>query len=162
MNMQDLLYFQVIADIILCGTIVFLLIRLGRRMDGSAKQGNGLPQLEEFNVLLQESRNDVARFSQSVEESCEKFRSLVLELEDSEARLTRLLKKSNSQCERLTKSYLSSDQAGESHHERYDHIIKAYHDGAKPEEIARLSGMTEGEVSLLIDLGRKRQETGPG
>ncbi len=158
MAMQSLLVFQIIADVVLCLAILFLLMRIGRNIGGPNPPGIDAKYLLEFRELIQESRNEAARFTLTMEESYQKFKELALELEEKERSLARLFHEVKGQFEKFETLTGPRDTGV---HTGYDLVLTLLKAGASAKEIAQKSGLTEGEVSLILDLENKRKETSP-
>ncbi len=154
MDTQSLFIFQIIADGVLCLVILFFLIRLGRNIGKAGTPALEEKHLAEFRKLIQESREETGRFSRTMEESCRKFRDLGAALADGEARLAGLIQ----EAKRLQSPDHRDIAAGD---DPYEPILQAFRKGTGVKEIARQSGLTEGEVSLIIDLDNKKRGKTP-
>ena len=153
--MQSLLIFQIIADVFLCIAILFLLTRIGQNI-GKAKTPVVEKYIAELGKLIQESRAEAEHFSRIMDESCGKFKELAAHLETQEAKFAERLLEVNQQLEKC--------QPWERAHDRdtgnkYGNIIALLKTGLTVKEVAQQSGLTEGEVSLIFELEKKK--TGP-
>jgi len=155
MDVKTILIFQLIADILLCMAFLFLLLRIGRNIKRHAAAVADDRYLAEFKKLLQDSQNDAARFFLKVDESIEKFNELALSLERKEESLKRLVQDVHGQGDAggtmgRAVSEISSEK-------RHDQIMKLLETGLTPEQIAGCTGLTIGEVMLIVDLEKKIQ-----
>jgi hypothetical protein len=164
MDMQALLIFQIVADVVLCIAIVFLLTRIGRNI-GQARAPLGDEQyLAELGLLIKESHAEAEHFSRTLDESCAKFKDLAVHLEEQEARLALRLQEVNRQLKGGQSPDKTPDKApGQTPDQeagsKYANIIALLKTGLTVKEAARQSGSTEGEVALIFELEKKKTES---
>jgi DNA-binding NarL/FixJ family response regulator len=156
MNLQLLFTVQLIADAVLCLAIVFLFAILNREIkkrnvavdaDSIAEFKSVIAQSQAASVELlkamDESRRILKEISYAIDEKERRLRTL---LEASEARLTAW--KGHEE----TESVKPTDRL-------YTSVIEMARAGATARDIAERLGLTEGEVSLVIELDRKKNES---
>jgi len=151
--MQSLLIFQIIADVVLCLAILFLLTRIGRNIGQTKAPVVEEKYLAELGRLIQESRAEAEQFSRTMDESCLKFRELALNLERQEARLAERLQEATRQLEKSSQPDMTQDQQAGN---KYGHAIALFRTGISIRETAQRTGLTEGEVSLIFELEKKK------
>ena len=151
--MQGLLIFQIIADVILGIAILFLLTRLGRTI-GRAKAPVGEDKyLAELGQLIRDSRAEAEHFSRTIEESCIKFKELASNLETQEAKLAQRLEAADQQ---LAKCYPAGMVQDPDSGDKYSQVISLLRTGVTVREAAQRFSLTEGEVSLIFELDKKK------
>ena len=154
--MQALLIFQIVADVFLCLAILFLLMRIGRNIGKAKSPVPAEKYLAELGKLIQESRAEAEHFSRTIDESCIKFRDLADKLETQEAKLAERLQEVHRQQEKCHSQDLAqASDAGN----KYSNIIVLLKTGLTVKEVAQRSGLTEGEVSLIFELEKKKTES---
>ena len=153
MEIKYLLFLQIIADVILCGAILFMLLRLKHNMGKTANPMINEEHLLELSKLIKESREEAGHFADAMEDGCRTFKGLAGKLEEKEAILLGLIYKIEKSLENIKipedHSLLPRENPLEVQHE---HISKAYKEGATIKEIAERLALPEGEVSLIIGL----------
>lgn len=155
--MQGLLIFQIIADFFLCAAIIFLLMRIGRNI-GKASPPVVVEEkyLTELGKLIRESRAEAEHFSRTIDESSRIFRDLSSHLEAQETKLAERLQEVNRQLESSppTGSTPVNDAVN-----KYGNVAAILKEGMTIKEAAQRSGLTEGEVSLIFELEKKKAGT---
>lgn len=154
--MQELLIFQIVADVVLCIAILFLLTRIGRNIGPPRPPMLEEKYLAELGKLIQESHTEAEHFSRTMDESCIRFKDLAIHLEAQEARLAERLQGVNRQLEKAPPLDSTHDQEADN---KYSNIIALLKTGMTVKEAARQSGLTEGEISLIFELEKKKTET---
>jgi DNA-binding NarL/FixJ family response regulator len=104
---------------------------------------------------IQESRAEAELFSRTIDESCIKFKDLADKLETQEAKLAERLQEVHRQQEKCHP--LDPAQASDAGN-KYSNIIVLLKTGLTVKEVAQRSGLTEGEVSLIFELEKKKTE----
>jgi hypothetical protein len=155
--MQALLIFQIIADVILCIAILFLLMRIGRNIGQAKPLVVDEKYLAELEKLIQGSRAEAEHFSRVMDESCLKFKDLAAHLEAQEAKLAERLQEVNrlEKCPPPPLDNTPGHDAGN----KYGNVIALLKTGITVKEVALRSGLTEGEVSLIFELEKKKTES---
>jgi hypothetical protein len=154
MDIQSTLFLQIIADIILCLVIVYLLFRLRGNLNKKEAIVIDDKSLLQFRQLLEESQADGERLFRTIDESYRKFYELAQNLEVHEEKLRALVEEIKGKTETLD---LTGYTGGHDSKEQYEPIIKLLKEGIAFDEIAVRTGITSGEISLIADLERMRQ-----
>jgi methylthioribose-1-phosphate isomerase len=146
MSIEFMLWLQILADIALCLAIVFL-IRAANREMKKRPGGIGAKNFSEFSKLIEHSRRSTDHLFHALNE----VKELVYVLNEKENRLRTLIKESDA---------MSEDRKSEdsSRGEKYEDVIKMARQGLAEKEIADTLNLTEGEICLILDLHRKKNE----
>lgn len=153
MGMQALMIFQIIADIVLCIAILFLLMRIGRNIGQAKPPVLDDASLAELGRLIQESRAEAEHFSRVMDESCAKLKNLAAHLETQEAKLAEHRQEVNRQ---LEQSRLPEGAPDHDVSNKYTNVSALLKMGLTVKEAARQTGLTEGEISLIFELEKKK------
>jgi hypothetical protein len=157
MNTKIILIIQIVADVVLCTVVLFLLISIGKKIARSRSSAVNEKYLLEFQNLLAESQASAAGFFRTLDANCEKFKELAADLEEKEKSLTALIQEAQRKLEKFSRIGVAPDSS--SSEQKYDLIMKLSGQGVSEAEMAKRSELTAGEISLIIDLERKRRET---
>jgi len=156
MGMQALLIFQIIADVVLCIAILFLLMRIGRNISQTRSPVVEEKYLAELGTLIQASRAEAEHFAQIIDESCIKCKDLAIHLEEKEAKLAARLHDVDRQ---LGNSPPPAGLPEQERGDKYGNISALLKTGMTVKEAAQQSGLTEGEVTLIFELEKKKTES---
>lgn len=156
MDLPSIVIFQIIADVVLCIAVLFMLLRIGRIISTSHTQAISNENLSAFQKSLDASREDAAHFFHRLDESYTKFKELAMSLEREEERLKALIEEVQGHGERFEKMGHAADH--QSVELTYQRIMRFLDDGLSIEEIAERSGLTAGEVVLISNLESKKKE----
>ena len=154
-NPQVFFAIQVAADLVLCIAVIFILSRVNRELKGR-KSTIDPKAMSELGRLIQESQNATTNLMQAMEESRKALRDVSLSIDEKEDRLKRLMTQASSHIDRLDKTNAPLEEALPG--KRYGEVIRLADQGFTPAEIADSLGLTEGEVSLILDLARRRSD----
>jgi DNA-binding NarL/FixJ family response regulator len=155
-NPQVFFAIQVAADVVLCLAVIFILSRVNRELK-RRKSTIDPKAMSELGRLIRESQNATSSLMQAMEESRKALRDVSLSIDDKEARLKRLIEQATSHIDKLDKT---SAVLGEALPEkRYDEVIRLAGQGYTSPDIAGSLGLSEGEVSLILDLARRRSDS---
>ncbi len=156
MDMQALFIFQIFADAVLGIAVLFVFLRIRRTMSEAQPVAISSGQLVEFQKSLEQSRDEAAHFFRKLDESFAKFQELATSLEGKEERLNRLVEEVRIQCARLEElGRAGEEQAREP---KYQKVLQLRATGLSSEEIAERSGLTVGEVALIVNLENSKKE----
>ena len=158
METQTILIFLIIADAVLCIAVLFLLSRIGKHISRPQSPVYDGEHLLEFQRLLDESQDAAAGFFRTLDINCNKFKELASELEERERSLTALIREVQKKSEKF--KLIGGGADDPSSEEKHNSVIDLLRAGLSVEEIAARSGLPAGEVSLIIDLERKKREAG--
>lgn len=154
MNLQVLFIFQILADIILCIAVVFILYLFTR--DSRKKPARNLDPaiLDEFQRVLDASQRSVLNLVKAMDDSRRALKETAYALDERENRLRSLM----AQSESMARAAGSGTGSAAESEKRYESVLALARQGMTPDEIAGISGLTRGEIDLIIDLDRKKNE----
>ncbi|MBI4632645.1 MAG: hypothetical protein HY742_01950 [Deltaproteobacteria bacterium] len=157
MDIQLLFFFQILADVVLCFAIVFLLRQLNKSVKPPSPTSPAVNEktILEFKILLEESQQAASNFLASMEESRKKLREVVQLLDKKEKSCREIIEQS---LEVKNFSRNGDAERNPSPDNRHDDIIQMFGQGLSEQEISRRTGLTEGEISLILDLNRSKKE----
>jgi septal ring factor EnvC (AmiA/AmiB activator) len=158
MNITDInpkIFFaiQVLADVVLCLAVFYILNRVNQDL---RKRHSFVKTMAELKRLIEESQKATAGLLAAMEESLKALRDVSLSIDEKEDRLKRLMTQASSHIDRLDKTSVVLEEALPG--KRYGEVIRLADQGFTPAEIADSLGLTEGEVSLILDLARRRSD----
>ena len=152
---QTILIFLIIADVVLCIAVLFLLVRIGKNISRPQSPVHDEKHLLEFQRLLGESQDAAAGFFRILDANCNKFKELASELEEKEKTLAALMREAQ---KNMGEFKLIGGAGAPFSEGRYDPVMGLLKEGLSTEEIAARSGLPAGEVSLIVELERKKSE----
>jgi hypothetical protein len=155
MDIQTTVYIQIIADVVLCLTIAFLLLRLRKILNKATSPVIDEESLLQFRQLLAESKNDGERLCRTIDESYRKFYELAIGLEAREERLRILVEEIKRRTEAADIREISGDDL--SCKKKYEDILNFLKKGLPMEEIAERTDTTSGEILLIAELEKIKQ-----
>jgi DNA-directed RNA polymerase specialized sigma24 family protein len=155
-NPQVFFAIQVAADVVLCLAVIFILSRVNRELK-RRKSTIDPKAMSELGRLIRESQNATSSLMQAMEESRKALRDVSLSIDDKEARLKRLIEQATSHIDKLDKTSAVLEEALPE--KRYDEVIRLAGQGYTSADIAGSLGLSEGEVSLILDLARRRSDS---
>ncbi|MEA3486374.1 MAG: hypothetical protein U9R20_01830 [Thermodesulfobacteriota bacterium] len=146
MAIEFMLGLLIVADIVLCIAIIFLVRMANREMK------RRFPELDEkafseFRELIEDSRRSTDYLFQTLNE----VKEIVYALNEKENRLNTLMKESDARSEDRKSGNSNSGK-------KYEDVIKMAGQGLAEKEIADMLNLTEGEICLILDLHRKKNE----
>ena len=152
-DIQQLLIFQIIADVILCIAIIFLLRAIIKDIK---KKTHGVDEktLLEFRKMLDESQGSAENLLQALDEGKASLRGIAGSLNEKEKKLEMLIEQSEIQLKKL--NVKSLEPADSSPGNKYEDVIRMIEKGLTEKEISKSLGLTEGEINLIIDLDRRK------
>lgn len=156
MNIELLLGFQIIADIVLFCAIISLVIVVTRE---NKKRAKGLDQntLNEFKKLIDESQNAAEFLLNAVDEGRKSLRDLSYTLDQKEKRLKKLIDQSDVAADPTLSECLPVN-GGRNSGNTYERVVTMARQGVPEKDIAESLGLPEGEISLILGLDRKKIE----
>lgn len=153
--MISILQFQIMFDVVFFVLIMLLLRQLHRRIAKIPPAVDEAKVLEVKKIVM-DSQEYTNQFLKTVEENELRLNKLARQLDDKEKKLMILLE----EVETLMKN-MDSRKASPGPvcaNERYDDLLKMLRQGISREEIAKRSGFTEGEINLVMELGKTRTD----
>ena len=157
MDIRLLFFFQIFADFVLCLAIIFLLRQLSKSKKPHPPTFPAVNEktMLEFKILLEESQQAASNFLASMEESRKKLREVVQLLDNKEKSCREIIEQSLE----LKVSSQNGDKGGKLFPDNQQgDIIEMFGQGLTEQEISRRTGLTEGEIGLIIDLNRSNKE----
>ncbi|MHB9098307.1 MAG: hypothetical protein ACYC5X_10865 [Syntrophales bacterium] len=154
MNPLSLFYFQVGIDVLMCGLILYFLWRVGKKPTEPVAGGEQARQ--ELQRLIAESQNSAQQFLDALAEGRKALKEIAYALDERETRLRTLCLRA----EALTvdaEPDADTDNAPPASVSQ-EQVRRMAIDGASVPDIVRQTGLAEGEVRLIIDLARSRDE----
>ncbi len=153
MTPQTLFYIQLGIDALMCCLILYFLWRVGKM---TAVQG---PRHEadrrELQRLIAESQQSAQQFLDALAEGRKSLKELTYTLEEREARLQSAALRAEALTQRLEPK---PDGGKPVPFVDREQVLRMAGEGAPLQEIGRETGLTEGEVQLIIDLARSRDK----
>lgn len=156
MSLQTIFLFQIITDLVFCLIIFFLLVRLRGAIDKNKRPVIDPDLFLDLQNLISRSQNDSERFMESLDESCRKLNELSIRLENRANDLTALLKEVDRKEERLSAN--TNQYPGNQNKKDQDEIFRYLAEGLSAGEIAGRTGLAVGEIELMINLKRLKNE----
>jgi len=150
MTVEVLPAVQIFADFVLFFAIIFL-IRIVNQEIKKRSCGIDAELLPELKKLIEDSRNSADNLLQTLNEGRKSLKETAYALDEKEKRLRSLLEESNNRIKELNSG--DSDRR-----EKYEEVRKLAKQGLGEKEIAQIFNLTEGEVCLILNLYRKKNE----
>jgi len=147
-------YLQIIIDIIFFVTILLLLFLLQKKI-GQKPPAIDVSTINEFKKLISDSENFSNQFATAMEESRQQINKLIKQLDDKERKLVMLLEEAETAIQNFSSKKAKSES--DKTYNQYDEIIKMARQGLSLDEIAKRSGVTEGEINLVMELAKNRE-----
>ncbi|NIA11262.1 MAG: hypothetical protein GWP10_16450 [Nitrospiraceae bacterium] len=138
---------QIFTDLALLCAIIFLL-RLVNKKINKESVGIDKKSLEEFKKLIKESRDSSDYLFHALNEGRKSFKEIAYALDEKEKRLKFFLETADSKFKDI-----ESDRG-----EKYKEVIRLAKQDLSEKEIAHVLHLTEGEICLILNLDRKRNE----
>ena len=141
---------QIVADLVLFVAIVFLVRTVNKEIKKRSFAIDADP-LPEFKKLIEDSRHSADYLLQTLNESRRSLKEIAYALDEKEKKLKILIEESDSKFEEMK---LGDSNRGE----RYEEVINLAEQGLSEKEMANALNLTEGEIRLILDLDRKKNE----
>jgi hypothetical protein len=136
-----------IVDIVFFVTILLLLWQLNRRI-GQQRPPVDRKGLLELEKMMARSQEQADRFLQELTEREQGIHKLLRQLDSQERKLLILIE----QAEALTRGTGGRDASPDP----YAQVLQMIRQGLSREEVISRSGLTEGEINLVIELAQAR------
>jgi len=160
MNANILLIFQIITDVLICMGVLFLLIRFRKFFKpGSIEISE--KTIQDFCQLLDESKEAAGKFLEELEKEKDALKDLALSIDEKERRLNDLINKSKPYMDLLSSVNTGSDNAKKAiafSRETYREVLSLAHKGLNIEQISQQLVLPEGEIDLILNLSRTKNE----
>jgi len=145
---------QIVLDLVLFIAIVILLWRINANiknppLDPLRKMA------DELQSLIIESQANADKFLQAMEQSRLALKEIALELELKEKRVKTILEKSRQEVKNADVKTANGSAFSRG---KYSEVINMINKGYAEEETARVTGFTQAEIGLIVDLSRIKNE----
>jgi hypothetical protein len=153
MTPLSLFYIQVGIDALMCGLILYFLWRVEKI---TAINGPGSePDRKELQRLIAESQQSAQQFLEALAEGRKALKEIAYTLDEKETRLQSACLRAEALTARVEPK---TDMGEASSFVDREQVVRMANDGASIPDIVRKTGLTEGEVHLIIDLARSRDK----
>lgn len=155
MDIQNPIFVQIAIDLALFIVVIILLWHVNaniKRPDTSKHQ----EMIAELKAIVAQSQNNADRFLDAMETSRKNLKEIALELDIKEKRIKAILEKSQQETGHFNPNQILRD-AGLSQ-TKYAEVINMIQNGYSEEETASATGFPRGEIGLIIDLSRIKNE----
>jgi hypothetical protein len=155
MDIQNPIFVQIAIDVALFVAVIILLWRVNANIknhDASKHQ----EMISELKVIIAQSQNTADRFLETMEKSRKSLKEIALELDIKEKRIKAILEKSQREIEPFNSKPLLQD--ANLSRGKYAEVISMIKKGYSAEETASATGFPEGEIGLIVDLSRIKNE----
>jgi hypothetical protein len=155
MDIQNPIILQIAIDLALFVAVIILLWRVNANMKNSDTDKHQ-EMISELKVIIAQSQNTAHKFLETLEESRKNLKEIALELDVKEKRVKAILEKSQRELEPFNgKSILKDANLSQG---KYAEVISMIKKGYSPEETASVTGFPEGEIGLIVELSRIKNE----
>lgn len=158
MDIEPRVFFaiQVLADVVLCVAVVFILGRVNRELKRKPT-GIDPASLAELKRVIDDSQRATTSLLGAMEESKKALRDISRSIDEKEARLRDLMETASARIDELDEA--DAGAKGARREDDNEEVIRLAGQGFTPAEIAGTLGLTEGEIRLILDLARRRVES---
>ena len=153
MTPLSLFYIQMGIDALMCGLILYFLWRVGK-ITAVRAPGNE-PDRQELQRLIAESQQSAQQFLDALAEGRKALKEIAYTLDEKEARLQSVCLRAEAL---TTRAEPKMDVGDVSSFIDREQVLRMANDGASIPDMVRETGLTEGEVHLVIDLARSRDK----
>lgn len=155
MDIQNPVLVQTVIDLALFAAVIILLWRVNANIKNH-DTGKHQEMISELKVIIAQSQNTADMFLEAMEKSRKNLKEIALELDIKEKRIKAILYKSQSEIEHANgKSKLHDANLAQG---KYAEVISMIKKGYSAEETASATGFPEGEIGLIVDLSRIKNE----
>lgn len=158
MSSNFLIGFQIATDVIICGGILFLLIRLRKYFKPESMEVSE-KTVEDFSGLLAESRKAGDKFLEELVREKNALKNLVASIDEREKSLKELLERAmHYEDISIAENTQEMETADSFSEEPYREILNLARKGLKEDEISQQLGLPEGEIDLILNLSRVKRK----
>jgi hypothetical protein len=155
MDIQNPIILQIAIDLALFVAVLILLWRVNANIKNSDTDKHQ-EMISELKVIIAQSQNTADKFLETLEESRKNLKEIALELDVKEKRVKAILEKSQRELEPFNgKPMLKDANLSQG---KYAEVISMIKKGYSPEETASVTGFPEGEIGLIVELSRIKNE----
>ena len=148
-----MLHVQIIVEVVFFGAILFLLWRLKRDIEKYRPLADG-SVMDHLKRIMADSQEFADGFVTQMEENKHALNKLARQLDEKEKRLATLLDKAETAMKQMNSERGDSESVLSA--KRYDDVINLVQQGMNREEVSKQSGLTEGEITLIMELAQAR------
>ena len=155
MDIQNPIFVQIAIDLALFIVVIILLWHVNANIK-RPDTGKHQEMIAELKAIIAQSQNNADSFLDALETSRKNLKEIALELDIKEKRIKAILEKSRHETEPINGSPILRD-AGLSQ-SKYAEVINMIKKGYSEEETASATGFPRGEIGLIVDLSRIKNE----
>ncbi len=155
MNPLSLFTIQIGIDALICGLILYVLWRVGKKPQEPVAGDEQARQ--ELQRLIAESQTSAQQFLEALAEGRKALKEIAYALDERESRLRTLCLRAEALTAGAEPEASDSDDAP-SAPANQEQVLRMASAGTSVPDIVRQTGLAEGEVRLIIDLARSRDE----
>ncbi len=151
--MLSLLHVQIMVEAVFFAAILFLLWRLKRDIEKYRPLADG-SVINKLTKIMADSQEFTNGFVMQMEENKHALNKLARQLDEKEKRLVVLVDQAEAAIKQINSGW--GDSAPVLSEKRYDDARNMVQQGMSQEEASKQSGLTEGEIDLIMELSRTR------
>jgi CRP-like cAMP-binding protein len=140
---------QIIVEVVFFSAVFVLLWRLKRDIEKYRALADG-SVMEHLNRIMADSQEFAGGFVTQVEESKLALSRLARQLDEKEKKLALLIDRAEAVMKQLDSGRGASETPLSA--KRYDDVIHLVRKGMSREDVAKYSGLTEDEITLILEL----------
>jgi len=152
MEISKPLFLQFIVDLVLLLSIVILLWRVNVNLKKPFMKSHD-DMMRELKAITAESQAASENFLRAMEQSRLALKEIALELELKEQRVKTLLAKSDS-----VEGKGGGKRTTGVPQDKYEQVVQMINQGCSEAQIAEVTGFTEPEIGLIVDLYKVKNE----
>jgi hypothetical protein len=155
MDIQNPIFVQIAIDLALFIAVIILLWHANSNIknnDASKHQ----EMIAELKIIIAQSQNTADRFLEDLEKSRKSLKEIALELDIKEKRVKEILEKFQRETESHDGEPILRD--ADFSQSKYAEVINMIKKGYSEEETASATGFPRGEIGLIVDLSRIKNE----
>ena len=155
MDLQSLIFTQIAIEIALFIAILIVLVRVKANVKKTPSDSQQ-QMAAEIKKMITESQRTADVFLRSLEEGMNAMKEIALRLEQKEKNLKNLLEQAEQGIERLKNENAGNDNSFSQ--SKYAEVVNMIKKGFSEEETAKITGFTQAEIGLIVDLSRIKNE----
>jgi hypothetical protein len=155
MDLNNPIIIQIALDAALFASILILLWRVNSNVKKPVLNAHR-EMVAELRSLIHESQANAEKFLQALEQGRLALKELALELDLKEKRVRSILDKAEQGTENINRKPADTDAAFSG--SKYSAVINMIKKGISEEETAQVTGFTQAEIGLIVDLARVKNE----
>ncbi len=152
MEISNPVILQLVIDLALLAAVLFLLWRLNASVRNPILKSHR-EMMQDLKAIMDESQTSSEAFLQALEQSRLALKELAMELDLKEKRVKSILSKAES-----VQPENGANMPSGSAPDKYARVVEMIRKGYSEAETARVTGFTEPEIGLIIDLYRVKNE----